>query len=123
MEKESMAPETGAEAGYGGGSAAEGTGDLAMSGAGLKECGDGTEELRALEVVEEGEGVLGEGPSTAKAAEPGDAAAAAGEVGAVQADGEGAATAAMLGTGGPGAETGMEIEHSFEGGSRPVHTG
>jgi len=123
VEEESMAAETGAESGDGRGSAPERAGNLTMGSPGLEERGDAPEELRALEVVGQREGVLGEGATTAQAEESGDAAAAAGEEGPVESDREEAASAAMLGTGRPGAETRMEIEHSFEGGSRPAHAG
>jgi hypothetical protein len=62
-----------------------------MGGAGLQEGGDGTEELRALEVVEKREAVLGEGAAAALAEESGDPPAAPGEVGAMETDRETAA--------------------------------
>ncbi len=123
MEKKSMATETGTEAGDGRGSAAHGTRDLAISGTGLEESGDGTEQLRALEVIEQREAVLGEGASTEQTEESGDAPAAPGEVCAVATDRETTAGAPMLGAGGPGTEAGAEIVHSFEGGSGPAHEG
>ena len=73
-----MAAESSAEAGDGGGSAAHGTGNLAMGGAGLKEGSDGTEELRALEVIEQREAVLGEGAAAAETEKARDAPAAKG---------------------------------------------
>jgi hypothetical protein len=123
LEKQSMAAESSAEAGDGGGSAAHGTGNLAMGGAGLEKGRDGTEQLRALEVIEQREAVLGEGAAAAETEKARDAPAAKGEVGAVETDRETAASAAMFGAGGPGAEAGPEIVQSLDGGSWPAHGG
>jgi len=92
-----------------------------MSGTGLKESGDGTEEFRPLEVIEERKTVLGERPSAPLAEESRNAPAAPGEVGAVQADRKTTTTAAMLGAGSPRAESGLKIVHSLEGGLWPLH--
>ena len=116
-----MAAKTGAEAGNRGRRAAHRSGDLTMSGTGLKESGDGTEELRPLEVIEERKTVLGERPSAPLAEISSYAPAASGEVGAVQAERKTTMTAAMLGAGGPWAESRLKIAHSVEGGSWPLH--
>ena len=118
-----MATKAGAQAGDGGGGAAEGACDLAMGGSGLEQGGDGAEELRALQVIEKREAVLGEGAAATPAEEARDAPAATGEVGAVEANREMSGGAPMFGAGGPGAEAGSEIVHSFEGGPGPAHEG
>jgi hypothetical protein len=123
VQEKSMATEAGAQAGDGGRGAGEGARDLAMGGAGLEQGGDGAEELRALQVIEKREAILGEGTAAAPAEEARDAPAATGEVGAVETDRETAGGASMFGAGGPGAEAGPEIVHSFEGSTGPAHDG
>ena len=121
MQKNGMAAEAGAEARDGGGGAGEGARNLAMCGAGLEEGGDGTEQLRALQIVKKRKTALGEGAAAAQAEEPRYAPAVVGEVGAMESNREAAAVAPMLRAGGPGAEAGPEILHAFKGGAWPAH--
>ena len=78
-----MPAEASAQSSDGGGSAAQGAGELPVGGAGLETCGDGDEQLGALEEVGDGEGLLGEGAAAGEASVAWDAATIAAEVGAV----------------------------------------